>query len=202
MYLNRKLLNTSPNKLSTSLLVFFAALLTGCGAGGGSIESKTGVLAPEKIEVTPLTSTVSLGSTTNLAVKATYRDGSSAFINDGVSWEITPPGFATIDSSGTITGVATGSTTVKAKVSGIISPSVGITVTSAVIVSINISTNTPSVPKRKTTDLVATAVYSDTTSGIVSGSVIWSSSNPAVASISNTGVVTGENIGSSTMLFT
>ena len=65
MYLNKPLYSISFNKFSMSLLIFIAALLSGCGAGGGDSASKIGILAPNSIAITPVTATVSKGQATH-----------------------------------------------------------------------------------------------------------------------------------------
>jgi len=184
----RNLICISPNKLGVSLLVFTAALLVGCGSGGGNSENKTGALTPSSIAITPANTTISKGNIANFTATATYSDGSSAPISNGVVWETANTGIATIDSSnGAAKGVAVGSTKVSATLSGVTSPTVDLNVTDAVISTISISTTTPSVPKGRFAEFMALAVFSDGQPGTVTGSVTWSSDAPLIATLDTPG---------------
>jgi hypothetical protein len=61
--------------------------------------------------------------------------------------------------------------------------------------SLSISPNQPSVVIGGTTQLTATATYSDGSSNDVSSGVAWSSADPRIASISGSGVVSGSATG-------
>jgi hypothetical protein len=183
------MINIQANKFIMSLLACITLILTGCGGGGGAADSKTGVLAPTTITISPATpSNVSIGLTTKFTAQSTYADGSKADITTQVIWATGDATIATIDSTGKATGLKAGSgTTVIATLSGVSSSPVTLNVNSKAISSINISTTTASVPKGRAADFVATASYSDGTSGAVTGSVIWSSDNALVTTLSSTG---------------
>jgi hypothetical protein len=61
--------------------------------------------------------------------------------------------------------------------------------------SLSISPNQPSVVIGGTTQLTATATYSDSSSNDVSSSVAWSSTDPRIASLSGSGLVSGSATG-------
>ena len=106
MYSNRNLCNIFPNKFITSLFISIALFTSGCGAGGGSTESKTGALTPSSIAITPVTATVAKGQVSHFTATATYTDGSAADITSKVTWVSANTSVATIDStSGAATGV-------------------------------------------------------------------------------------------------
>jgi Ricin-type beta-trefoil lectin domain-like/Bacterial Ig-like domain (group 2) len=63
------------------------------------------------------------------------------------------------------------------------------------LTSLSISPNQPSVEIGGTTQLTATATYSDGSSNNVSSSVAWSSADPRMASVSSNGVVSGSATG-------
>lgn len=94
----------SLNKLDMSLLVLMVVLLSGCGSGGGA-ESRTGILAPASIAITPASAIVAKGQATHFTATATYTDGSTADITSKVTWVSSNANVAIIDSA---TGVATG----------------------------------------------------------------------------------------------
>ena len=63
------------------------------------------------------------------------------------------------------------------------------------LTSLSISPNQPSVVIGGTTQLTATATYTDGSSNDVSSSVAWSSADPRVASVSGSGVASGSATG-------
>ena len=197
VYSIKSLFNNSPNKVSLNFFIFIMILLSGCGSGGGNVESKTGALIPTSIAITPATSTVANGQTTNFSVTATYTDGSTANISKGIVWSSSDATIASIDSA---TGVAKGSkagsaTTITASLNGIPPATASLQVTAAVITAITISPATQSTPKGVAVTYSALGTYSDQSAGNVSGSVIWSSDTPNVVTLSNTGKASSLAIG-------
>jgi hypothetical protein len=103
------------------------------------------------------------------------------------------------ESHGEATCVKKGAVTIAAKL-GTVTAMVALTVSDAELVSIAIAPNAASVAVDQTQAFTATGTFSDTTSRDLTGDVTWSSSDIAVAQISNaddsrgqaTGVTTGE----------
>jgi hypothetical protein len=63
------------------------------------------------ITITPITPSVPVAQTVQMTATGTYDDGSVKNITGSVSWSLSPAGFATITQSGSLKGVAQGSTT-------------------------------------------------------------------------------------------
>jgi outer membrane protein assembly factor BamB/uncharacterized protein YjdB len=72
----------------------------------------------------------------------------------------------------------------------------------ATLLSIAVTPNNPTVTVGKTKQLTATGSYSDGSTQDLTAQVTWESSDPAKATVSNTGLVTGENYGSTTVTAT
>jgi len=68
-----------------------------------------------------------------------------------------------------------------------------------VLQSIRVGMSNPSLPAGATGQLTATGSYSDGSSQDLTTSATWSSSNPAVATVSSTGLATGKSNGSATI---
>ena len=83
---------------------------------------------------------------------------------------------------------------IKARLSGI-SGNTNILVTAAILQSISITPNSPSIAKGLTQQLTATGIYSNGTSQLLNG-VTWSSSATAVATVNSTGLASSVSIGS------
>lgn len=188
--------------------LILSVMLAGCGGGGGETTSaSTTATIPTKasvtldsIAITPATANVSKGLSASFTAIATYSDGNTADVTSQVTWASANITIASIDSAtGVATGVAVGSTTVTATANGITSPAASLTVTAATIASISITPTVPSTPKGRPVTFSATGTYSDGTTGNVSGSVTWISSNTAIASLNGSGIASSLGQGTTTV---
>jgi len=96
------------------------------------------------------------------------------------------------------TGVGVATTTITAT-SGAISGSTNLTVTPAILTSITITPLNPPVPVGGTQQFTATGTFTDGTTQNLTSSATWSSSNPAIATVSNTGLGNGLGQGTATI---
>ena len=166
---------------------------------GSSTLTVTAPVSLRSIAVTPVTASLSPGSTLQYSATGTYSDGSTANITTSVSWSSSATTVATITSVGLASGIQSGTTTIKATSAGI-SGSTSLTVTAG-IASISISPSAASVSLGLTQPFKATAHYSNGTTSDVTALASWTSSVPTVATISNTagsqGLATSVAAGSS-----
>jgi uncharacterized protein YjdB len=149
------------------------------------------------------------GTTASLMATGTYSDKTTKDITTKVTWTSAAPDTASVGpSTGVVAGVTVGATAVTATLDGVKSPDASITVTAATLSSIAITPTTTSTPpllpiaKGNTTTLTATGIYSDGTSGNLSGTVTWISSDKTVVTVNNSGVATGAGIGTSSITAT
>ncbi|RTL13412.1 MAG: hypothetical protein EKK54_00020 [Neisseriaceae bacterium] len=143
------------------------------------------------IAVTPNTKTLPLGITQQYTAMGTFSDGTSLNITSSVSWSSNNTAVATISASGLATPVAAGNTNIKASVGNVTSPAVSLTVSSAALNSISVTSTTGfSSPLGVNTQLTATGNFSDGTTQDLTSQVTWSSSSTSVATVSN---VAGSN---------
>ena len=154
------------------------------------------------IQVTPSPVNVAKGQTQQLVATATYSDATSSDITSSVTWAPDNTATATVTSAGLLSGVEVGATTVTATKDGITSNTVNATVTAAVITAIQVTPATVNVAKGQTAQLVATATYSDTTSSDVTTSVTWTVDATATATVSSAGLLSGVEVGSTTVTAT
>lgn len=176
------------NRLWTLLLLF--GVLLGCGGGGGGGGGDTPQLL--SITVTPANPSLAVGSSQPFTATGTYSDNSTLNLTDSVTWSSSNPTFATINNSGLATGVAAGSATISAT-SGGITGSTALTVhspTNLTLTGITITPGNSTVGPGTPLQYTATGTFSDQSTQDLTNAVSWSSSNPAVGSISN---VTGSN---------
>ncbi len=138
----------------------------------------------QSITVTPSVPSISKGQTQQFVATGTYSDGSTQNLTSVVNWSSSQPGVATISSAGLATGMGAGATIIAAS-SGTVSGSTTLTVTSAALVSIAITPGNSSIALGTKQQFTATGTYTDGSTLNISSSVAWSSSVPAVATISN-----------------
>jgi hypothetical protein len=144
------------------------------------------------ITVSPVNPSIVLGTTKQFIATGTFTDLTTQDISSSATWNSSNTSVSTISntpgSKGLATSKAVGSTTITA-ISGGISGSTSLTVTQAVLESIEITTDTAVLNACSgpfSTEFTATGRYSDNTLQDLTTSVSWNSSNPNVATISNT----------------
>ncbi len=150
------------------------------------------------IAVGPESFSIPKGMTQQLSAVATFSDGSQKNITDLATWSVVPAETATVSSAGIITGKEVGSATVTADLASVKGHD-ALTVSPAVVVSIAVSPQSPSVPKGKAQQLDAVATYSDGGQKTITGSAAWSVVPAGIATVSTAGLVTGEAVGSATI---
>ena len=204
---------------TTVATVSAAGIVTADGVGSSVITATLGsvsgkatvtVTAPvlESITVTPASPSVAKGLTQQFTATGNYTNNLHQDLTATVTWSSATTSAVTITSAGLATAAGVGSSKITATM-GSISGSTTMTVTAAVVVSIAVTapTNTtpltPGIPKGTTQQFVATGTYSDTTVQTITTTAIWSSSNTAYATVSNSpgteGLATGVGQGAATI---
>jgi uncharacterized protein YjdB len=199
---------------STIATVNSSGMASGVAVGVVTIKAQTnGIQATTTLTVTNagtnLTSiTVSPGGTTipvntsqQFSATGNYSDGSSRDLTSLVSWNSSTTSVATIDVNGVATGVASGPTTISATL-GSITGSTTLTVSAPTISSIVVTPVGVTLGIGVTQPYTATAIYSNGSSQDLSSGVTWTSSQPSVASISNSGLATTISPGQTTITAT
>jgi len=147
--------------------------------------------------VTPAVASMPIGSIQPLISTATYSDGSSRDVTAYSNWTSGTPSVATVlQTTGVVTGVASGTSVVTANFLGKTN-STNLTVTAATLASIAVTPALATVPVGLTQPFVAMGTYSDGSIFDISKTVAWASASPLVATVlSSTGVATGVSAGS------
>lgn len=177
-------------RLMTCALLVAAA---GCGGGGGGdITPPTPTVT--QVTLSPGSATIIAGQTASFT--ATPKDAAGNAVSGlVVGWSINDPNVATV-SNGTVTAVRPGTATLTATAANI-ATTAAITVVAAVA-NVTISPPTSSLTVGQTATLTPT--LTDASGATITGrAVTWSSSNDAIASVSNAGVVTAKAVGSVTI---
>ena len=136
------------------------------------------------ISLSPLDSSMAAGLNQQLTATGLYSDGFKQDISSSVGWSSSQTAIATISGSGTVTGLASGSTTITAE-AGDIAGTTKLTVTAAHLVSIGVTPAAPSIALGTTRAFKATATYSDNSIHDVTDTVSWQSVTPTVAAVSS-----------------
>jgi phage tail sheath protein FI len=143
------------------------------------------------ISVTPNTLTLAAGLTQQLTVTGTFDDGSFVDMTGYATWS-SSDAFATVSSTGLVTGV-TGSQTATIKAQWMnINSTTAVTIKPAIPASLAITTTPPGktwITPGQNLSLVATVTNSDSTTTVVTGTAQWSSSTQSLISIAGPGVV-------------
>jgi len=144
------------------------------------------------LNATPITP----GQTTQ--ANAVLRDASNNVLTGRpIAWSSSNTGVATVSATGVVTAVATGSAQITATAEGR-TGSATLTVNAAApapVASVSVSLAASTVVAGQTTQ--ATATLRDASNNVLTGRAItWTSSNPSVATVSSSGVVTSVAAGS------
>lgn len=154
-----------------------------------------------RIDVTPLTPTVSKGLTQQFNAIGTFDKASVQDLTNSVSWSSSSPEIATISESGLAEGIEEGTTSITAAF-GTVTDTVSMNVKAAALLSIEVSPTDAEVPQRVGVKFVANGLFSDNSIADISDTVTWHSSDESIATIStkgNFGFATGTNAGSLTI---
>jgi uncharacterized protein YjdB len=187
-----------------------AGLVTGVAVGSTTITATSeGISAAAAISVanlpvasvvvSPATPNIYIGGTVQLT--ATPKDATGTPLTGRVvTWTTSNSAVATVSASGLVTGVAVGVATITATSEGQ-SGTAAVTVSSVPVASVVVSPAAANILVAGTAQLSATP--KDAAGNVLTGrAVTWTSANPAIATVSTAGLVTGVAVGSTTIIAT
>lgn len=160
-----------------------------------------------ELQVLPATAgplSIPLGVAIPFSAVGTYTDGTKRDVTGEVVWSSSSEAVAAISntpgSAGVATAVAMGDATITASdpAAGVAS-SVDVTVIPAEVVSLAVSPTDPTILIGNTVQLQADGTLTDETLADLTSSVTWSSSDEAIATVSQSGLVTAIAIGIATV---
>src|SRR2546425_305861 len=166
---------------------------------GGTAAVTVSSVPVASVTVSPATASLQVGQTVQLT--ATPQDASGAALTGRVvTWASSNPAAATVNGSGLVTGAGAGSATITATSEGK-SGTAAVTVTRGPVASVTVSPATANLQSGQTVQLTATP--KDASGAALTGRVVtWASSNPAAATVTGSGLVTGVAAGSATITAT
>jgi uncharacterized protein YjdB len=194
--------NTAVATISSS------GLASALGGGSTTISAKQGnisnsttmtVITLQSVTVSPLNPSTFVGSPLQFSATGHYSDGSAHDLTSVAVWSSSKPSIATITSpGGMVTGVAKGSTNIKAAV-GAFSASTTLTVNAVALVSITVTPSTATIAVHGTQQFTATGNYNNGTMQNLTSTATWSSPSKGAVSVSSTGLATGLKAGTATI---
>ncbi len=158
------------------------------GQGSSTVLSLSGqAYALVSIAISPQTASIPAGAARQFYATGSFTDGSIQDISSSVTWSSSNASTLTVTSGGVVTGVAAGSAQVTASWTTV-AASVSVNVTTATLVSLAVDTIQLSLPQGYTQQFNAVGSFSDGTQLVLTNQVAWTSSAPAVAAVSTTGL--------------
>jgi hypothetical protein len=167
-------------------------------AGGTQLTVTAATLS--SIQVTPPAPTNALGTTRQFTATGTYSDNSTQDLTATAVWASSMTNVASIAAGGLATTVGLGNTSISATV-GTVSGSATLTVSPAILASINVTPANTTIATLTTQTFTATGTYTDNTTQDITNDATWSSSDPGIAVLNGT-TATGLSAGVTTITAT
>jgi trimeric autotransporter adhesin len=146
----------------------------------------------QSITISPSSPTVAVGGTAQLTATGVNDDGSTSTLTN-VTWSSSSASVATVSTTGLVTGVSNGTTTITAT-SGAISGTATVNVGNGNVASIAISPSNPFITSGQQQPFTATATLATGGTLNVTNTATWTSSNTLVAVISSNGVASAQTV--------
>ncbi|MBC7977011.1 MAG: Ig-like domain-containing protein [Myxococcales bacterium] len=176
--------------LATSVAVGTATITATKDTISGTTQLTVGDAELRSIAVTPAAASLAAGLTQQFVATGTFSNQTTQDLSAQVTWA-SSAAFASISSTGLATGVTVGTTTISAT-KGTVTGSTTLTVTAALLRTIAVTPVGPSIAAGTKRQFTATGTFSDLSTQNITSQVAWTSSDLAVATISDDGATKGE----------
>jgi len=165
----------------------------------------------ESITLNPQEPVIQAGFWRTFSATAHYSNGTTANVTQTAAWSSSNTGVAIVTNQpglkGLVTAVAQGTARITASITvgtTVIRGASTVTVSDGDLVSITTKPTTKNLEVGQQSPYKATALYIDESTDDVTNDVVWSSTDPSIASVSNTagskGVVTAHKVGTVTII--
>jgi hypothetical protein len=189
----------TPGGLATGVKTGQSSLSATLGSITGSATLAVTVPVLVSIAVTPGNASIAVGTKQQFTATGTYSDASTQNLTSTAAWSSSASAIASVSSAGAALANAVGTATIGVT-AGSFTGTASLTVTPAVVVVLNIVPAKLSMVLGSSSQLQAIATMSDGTTENMTGTVAWSSAQPGMASVNSGGLVTANNVGSTTIL--
>jgi len=168
----------------TGLKVGSTQLSASLGASNAQMDVTISDATLTQLTISPETPTLPLGATLDLSAQGLYSDSSNQDLTQQASWASTDTGILSVDDSGRVQPLSIGSTTVTASFAGI-TTSQTITVSDALLTSIEVSSTSSTLPLGTQQTLRALGHYDDGSLQDITEQVTWQGTPTDRLAISN-----------------
>lgn len=149
---------------------------------------------PSELNLTPQAPRVALGTSFRLSLDAVEASGGQSPLRELAFWSSSNPAVATVDSRGTVTALQPGTTTIKATL-GAAATEQTLTVTGARVAALEIGLPSGILPSAANIALSVKGLLTDGSTQDLSDQVDFTTSNPDVATVDQTGILRGTGEG-------
>ncbi|WP_426111283.1 ice-binding family protein [Massilia sp. PWRC2] len=170
------------------------AVVIGAAFEGKSASATLTVLPATvlSLTLTPASNSLHVAASRQLVAVASYSDGSVVDVSRAATYASATPAAVSISAGGVITGVAVGSSALSASFGGK-SALAQATTTAPTVTNIAVRPANASVTVGASQQFIAVATYSDGATEVITAT--WTSSSNPIATVSNSGVATGQAVG-------
>lgn len=200
--------NLLSHGVATALLPGDATITASLGLLTGSVRLTVTAATLSRIDLTPSTVSLAVAAQQPVTATAVYSDGTTLDVTQLALWSSSANATATVSNApgaGVVTGVAVGNATISALFGGV-TGTLPVAVSAATLTGLTVTPPSASLALGTSTQLTATATYSDSSHADVTAQVVWSTSAAAIANVSNAsgtqGKVTTVAVGSATITAT
>lgn len=187
------------------VVAVLAFVFTSSACGGSKDSSgptpphSSGPAAVASVQVTLASSSIRVGGTTDAS--ATVRDASgTALTGRTTTWSSSNSSVATVSATGLVSGLSAGTSVISAASEGV-TGSATVTVTPIPVASVQVTLASGSIVAGSTT--TASTTLRDAAGNALTGRVVtWASTNTAVATVTNAGLISGLTAGSTAITAT
>jgi uncharacterized protein YjdB len=171
--------------------------LAACKKNGEDVTAPPVVTVPERLEITPTTSSILTAQTVQFTLKYYNNLGVLTTVPAGIVWSSDNMAIATVNQTGLATGVAVGQANIKATYNNIsATAALAVVVNNSVLSTISITPNTTQeILLNGTVNLSAQGT--NLAGGVISGLIFnWMSDAATIVQVNSLGVATGMAYGS------
>ena len=190
----------APGKV-TGVAVGTSLVSATLGTVTGSTALTVTSAALQSVSIAANSTSLAAGTKQQFTATGLFSDGSSQVLTTAVTWISSTPSVATITPDGMATAVAVGTATISAVYQNVSYDTV-LTITGATLQSIAITPGLTELAAGSTRQMNVIATYSDSSTQNVSLSATWSTSAPAIAAISQDGILMAMDAGSASITAT
>lgn len=191
-----------PQALIVCGLLALLVALAGCNqaaSGPTNAQSSTVAISSTSLQAINLSAdqnALPVGLSEQFQATGSNSDGTSVILGAGLIWTSSDTAILTVDSNGRATAMAPGAAnvTVQDPVSQA-QGSLAVTVTTAVLESLDVTSASSALPVGLTVQLSAAGHFSDGTRLILTTGVTWQSANSAIAAVDGNGLATAVAVG-------